>query len=156
MYTTVSIENFILLVVCGCAFGKHRKVPYLILIVINVCYMYLENVLLNSLDTDNSNYDHTIFYIVSCAFFLLAFILFICRLTATNLVLAGCMLVQSFMCFIMASNGAVLNGATLPEYDIVYDIQRVVNSLVWVVEIATVLNVEILKTWNAVTTGKKL
>ena len=156
MYTTVLIENAILLMVCGYAFHEHRKAPYLMLIVANVLYMAFDNALIVTLDIETVNQDHTIYYMAISLYFLIWFMLFGLRLTKINLIFAGCMLTQAFMSFIMAVNGATLNSARLPEYDIVYDIQRLTSSLVWVVEILTVLNVEILKTWNAKTTKSKL
>lgn len=155
MSTTVLIENAILLVCTGYAFNKRRYKTLLLLMLANVMFMLVDNILLNIYDIYTVNYDHTSYYVLLSFFFITMTGLFLHRITGMGLVFAGCMLIQSFSCFLMAINGVQLNGASLPEYDIIYVIHGLINAVVWVVEIFTVLSVEIGTAWIAMTTGHK-
>ena len=145
--TTVLIENALLFVAVGYAFNKCRKAVLLICLFAVVAHMLADNLLLATLDIYNSNYDNMIYYWSMSFLFLALFGSFLIRITKLSLVFAGCMLSQSLLSFLMAINGAQLNGATLPEYDIIYFIHDSFNSVIWIVECIAV--------WVAMTTLKK-
>lgn len=145
--TTVLIENVILLVCVGYASFKSRKAVLLICLFAVIAHMTFDNLLLLSLDIEVSNYDNMIYYWSMSFLFLGLFGMFLVRITKLSLVFAGCMLSQSFLSFLMAINGAELNGATLPEYGIIYSIHESFNAVIWIVECITV--------WVAMTTARK-
>lgn len=144
--TTVLIENAALLVAVGIAFNKSRKAVLLICLFAIVAHMLVDNLLLTTLDIYTSNQDNMIYYWSMSFLFLALFGAFLFRITKLSLVFAGCMLSQSILSFLMAINGAQLNGATLPEYDMIYTIHETFNSVIWVIECIAV--------WLAMTTAK--
>lgn len=145
--TTVLIENALLFVAVGYAFNKSRKAVLLMCLFAVVAHMLADNVLLANLDIYNSNYDNMIYYWSMSFLFLALFGLFLTRITKLAVVFAACMLSQSFLSFLMAINGAELNNATLPEYDMIYTIHESFNSVIWVIECITA--------WVAMTTKQK-
>lgn len=156
METTVLIENLILLILTGYALSKRQYYCLVLMVIVNVSFMLFDNLLLNTLDVQYNNYDNTSYYTLLSFFFIGSFGLFLTRITGMSIIFAACMLLKAISCFLMAINGAQLNNAQLPEYDIIYIIYGMINSIVWVVEILTIINVEILKTWKAATTKSKL
>jgi len=145
--TTVFIENAIVFVALGYALNKTRKAVLLIALVAVFMHMLFDNVLMNTLNIYGSNYDNMVYYWLTSFFFLFLFGVFLLRMTRLSMVLAGCMLAQSVLSFMMAINGAALNGVTLPEYDMIYVMHEVFNSCIWVVELIVV--------WIATTTVRK-
>ena len=145
--TTVLIENAILLICVGYAFSKSRKAVLLTCLFAVVLHMTVDNLLLASLDIRGSNYDNMIYYWSMSFLFLALFGSFLVRITKLSLIFAGCMLSQSFLSFLMAINGAQLNGATFPEYGIIYSIHESFNAVIWIVECITV--------WVAMTSARK-
>ena len=145
--TTVLIENAILLICVGYAFSKSRKAVLAICLFAVVLHMTVDNLLLSTLDLEESNYDNMIYYWSMSFLFLALFGSFLVRITKLSLIFACCMLSQSFLSFLMAINGAQLNGATLPEYGIIYSIHESFNAVIWIVECITV--------WVAMTTARK-
>ena len=145
--TTVLIENALLFVAVGYAFSRSRKTVLLTCLFAVVAHMAADNVLLANLDIHESNYDNMIYYWAMSFLFLALFGAFLVRITRLSLVFAGCMLSQSFLSFLMAINGAELNGAILPEYGIIYSIHETFNSVIWVIECIAV--------WVAMTTVRR-
>ena len=145
--TTVLIENALLFVAVGYAFNKSRKAVLLICLFAVVIHMLADNLLLAALDIYTSNYDNMIYYWAMSFLFLGLFGVFLTRITKLSIIFAGCMLSQSILSFLMAINGAELNNARLPEYDMIYTIHETFNSVIWVIECIAV--------WVAMTTVRK-
>ena len=151
MNSTVMIENVLLLLATAYAFNKYRLEPYLILLIANLGYMYFDYIIFNSLDV-TSNHGNMIYYMLNAAFYICMFGLFMTNITYITLILGSCMLIQALLSWLIGVNGAVLGSVTLPNYDIIYTIHALVNSMIWVVEILVVLNVEVRKGMDAITT----
>jgi len=150
------IENIVLLIAAFYAYRNRGYATYLVFMAVVVAYLTFDMMLLNTLDIKVSNYDNTIYYITTSMFFIVCFGIFLIRITGLSITFAVCMLVQAFMSFFAGINGMALNGASLPTYDIIYNIQRAVNSVVWAVEIYALLSVEIRTAGNAITAKIKI
>jgi len=132
--TTVLIENALLFVVLGYSYSKSRKLPLLIYLFVVVGHMTADYALINSLGDRSLPYENMVYYWALSILFLLSFGIMMIRVTRISQIFAACLLPQSLISFMMAINGAELNGLTLPHYDIIPTIHEVFNSKIWGVE----------------------
>lgn len=150
------IENVVLLIASYYAYRNRGYGTYLVFVGLLIAYMSFDVIMLNAFDIEKSSADYTAYWIATSMFFVgMAGVLLI-RITGLSVVFACCMLAQSMMSLLIGINGMSLNGVNLPNYDIIYNIQRVVNSVVWVVEIYALLGVEIRTAGNAIAAKIKI
>lgn len=156
MQTMALIENVVLLIASYYAYKNRGYATYLLFVALVIAYMSFDVIMLNVFDIEKSSSDYTAYWISTSMFFVgMAGILLI-RITGLSVVFACCMIAQSFTSLLVGVNGMSLSGAQLPNYDIIYNIQRVVNSVVWVVEIYALIGVEIRTVGNAIAAKMKI
>ena len=138
MISTVLIENAISLVVVGAAYHKARKIVVLTVIMALMCHMGFDYYLLADLRPAESIKDNQMYYMLSSLFFLAMFGLFISNATRLSIIMAGFMITQSILCFLMSINGGAFDGVHLPEYEIIYQVHSWFNNLIWIAECVVV------------------
>lgn len=134
MLTTVLIENATTLVVVGTAYQRSRKAILAVMIVALVSYMGFNNYLLSGLDPLSSISDHDNYYMLNSLFFLSMFGLFISNITKLSIIMAGFMITQAVLCFLMSINGGVIDNIHMPGYNFIYQVHDWFNSLIWSAE----------------------
>ena len=123
MISTVLIENAISLVIVGAAYHKARKIVVFTMILALISHMGFDYFLLADLSPKTSVEDHESYYMLSSLFFLAMFGLFISNVTRLSIIMAGFMITQSILCFLMSINGGAFDG-----------VHAWFNNLIWIAE----------------------
>lgn len=137
MQTTVLIENAFTLIVVGMAMHKSNKTVLLAIFIALISHMAFDNALLSFYSPATSAADNVSYYWLTSLFFLAMFGLFMAkgvRSSRLSMIMAGCMIAQAVLSFMVSINGAILDGVQIPEFDFVYFMHESFNKVIWIIE----------------------
>lgn len=134
MTTTVLVENAVTLVAVGLALHRTRKLVLLTVLFAVQVHMGADNLLMHLYNPTLSRENHTIYYWFLSFFFLVLSGMFMVRPTRLSILIAGCVLIQAIISFVMAMNGAVINNLVFPEFSFIYGLHELINDILYVIE----------------------